>query len=134
MNKYIDAEKLIHEIERRKKIEGWCSVGRDTADVYYARGFRFACDFVLNTIDSLQKEQPKSRFIQVKCINPYDDSWEKDKIYTCEVWHHGDLNHDFWDVYYDYGKDPKYVQFPTIELLHDEFEVLKQEQPDVNLV
>lgn len=57
--KYIDAEKLIAEIERRKKIEGWCAVGSDTADVYYARGFRFACDFVLNTITSLQQEQPE---------------------------------------------------------------------------
>lgn len=56
MNKYINAEKLIAEIERRKKIEGWCSVGRDTADVYYARGFRFACDFVLNTIELLHDE------------------------------------------------------------------------------
>ena len=55
--KYIDAEKLIAEIKRRKEFEGWCAVGSDTADVYYARGFRFACDFVLNTITSLQQEQ-----------------------------------------------------------------------------
>ena len=55
------------------------------------------------------------------------------------MWHHGDLNRDFWDVYYDYGKDPKYVQFPTIELLNEEFVIIqeeshaKQEQPEVDL-
>ena len=133
--KYIDAEKLKTEIERRKneyrefaQERGYSCLGNS------ARIKAVEDEEILSIITSLQNEQPKSRFIQVKCINPYDDSWEKDKIYTCEVWHHGDLNHNFWDVYYDYGKNPKYVQFPTFELLHDEFEVLKQEQTDVNLV
>lgn len=55
--KYIDAEKLKAEIERQKKAEGWCEVWKDTADVYYARGFRFAYDNLLSLIDSLQQEQ-----------------------------------------------------------------------------
>lgn len=59
MSKYIDAEKLKAEIERQKKIDGWCEVGKDTADVYYARGFRFACDNLFSIIDSLQQEQPE---------------------------------------------------------------------------
>ena len=57
MTKYIDAEKIEAEIERQKKTDGWCEVGKDTADVYYARGFRFACDNLLSFIDSLQQEQ-----------------------------------------------------------------------------
>ena len=57
--KHIDAEKLIAEIERQKKAEGWCEVGKDTADVYYARGFRFACDNLLSVITSLQQDQPE---------------------------------------------------------------------------
>ena len=58
--KYIDAEKLRAEIEKVKKTEGWCQVGKDTADVYYARGFRFACNFALSLIDSLQQDQPET--------------------------------------------------------------------------
>lgn len=80
----------------------------------------------------LQQEKPKKRLIQVKCLYPYDESWKKNKVYTCEVWHHGYLNRDFWDVYYDYGKDPRYVQFPSIELLNEEFVVI-QEQPEDDL-
>lgn len=57
MSKYIDADRLRAEIEERKKVEGWCEVGKDTADVYYARGFRFACDFALTVIDSLQQDE-----------------------------------------------------------------------------
>lgn len=87
----------------------------------------------------VKQEQPKQRLIQVKCLYPYDESWQKNKVYTCKVWHHGDLNRDFWDVYYDYGNNPKYVQFPTIELLNEEFAIIQDEtqvipeQPDVNL-
>lgn len=54
--KYIDADRLRAEIEIKKKTEGWCEVGKDTADIYYARGVRFTCDFVLNLIDSLQQK------------------------------------------------------------------------------
>ena len=74
--KYIDADKLIAEIKTRKNAEGWCPVGGDTAEVYYARGFRFACDFVLNTIISLQKEPPEE--ICPRCVyrNKTEDSCE----------------------------------------------------------
>lgn len=81
----------------------------------------------------LQQEQSKERLIQVKCISPYDESWEENKIYVCEVWHHSDLNKDFWDVYYDYGNNPKYVQFSSIKMLNEEFAIVKQEQPEVDL-
>ena len=115
MSKYIDAEKLISEIERLK-------------DKYPSWQLKLAMDDLYNLIPSLQQEQPKKRLIQVKCLYPYDESWQKNKVYTCEVWHHGDLNRDFWDVYYDYGKDSRYVQFSSIELLSEEFVVI-QEQP-----
>ena len=94
-------------------------------------------DATLEGIDSLlkqvrkklqQEEQPRSRFVQVKCIHPFDESWEVDKVYTCEVWHHGDLNMDFWDVYYDYANNPRYVQFPTIEMLNKEFVIIQQKE------
>lgn len=102
-------------------------------------GYLLGIDVISRFIDSLQQEQSKKRLIQVKCLYPYNESWQKNKVYTCKVWHHGDLNRDFWDVYYDYGKDPKYVQFPTIELLNEEFAIIqeesqvKQEQLEVDL-
>ena len=114
--KYIDAEKLITEIEK------W-SDGKLTLSLLTE---------IKGVITSLQQEQPKKRLIQVKCLYPYDESWQKNKVYTCEVWHHGDLNRDFWDVYYDYGKDPRYIQFTSIELLNEEFVVI-QEKPDADL-
>lgn len=80
-----------------------------------------------------QQEPPRTRLIQVKCLYPHDESWQKNKVYTCEVWHHGDLNRDFWDVYYDYENNPKYVQFPSIQMLNEEFAIVKQEQPEVDL-
>lgn len=81
----------------------------------------------------IQQEQHKSRLIQVKCIHPHDESWEKDKAYTCNVWHHNSLNIDFWDVYYDYGNNPNYVQFSSIEMLNKEFIIVQQKQSDVDL-
>ena len=53
-------EKIRQNIERLKKTEGWCEVGKDTADVYYARGFRFACDNLLSFLDTLSEEPNKS--------------------------------------------------------------------------
>jgi len=124
--KYIDADKLIAEIERFSSTE----YSDNTFGDDVANG---ALDYVLEEIiPSLQQEQPKKRIIQVKCLYPYDESWQKNKIYTCEVWHHGDLNRDFWDVYYDYGKDPRYVQFSSIGRLNEEF-VVVQKQPEVDL-
>lgn len=170
--KYIDAEKLIAEIERR--IDLICTtegvVKRDKLQEYET--LRDIEDFIdslqqdketlelcskiwweeqgwimippdatVEGIDSLLREvkkklqqgQSKERLIQVKCISPYDESWEENKIYVCEVWHHSDLNKDFWDVYYDYGNNPKYVQFSSIKMLNEEFAIVKQEQPEVDL-
>ena len=130
MSKYIDSEKLIAEIERLHKSHSG-KYGCDEVGV----NLEYLEDFIA----SLQQEQPKSKIVKVRCVFPFDETWEKDKIYTCKVWHHGDLNHDFWDVYYDYEKDPKYVQFPTIELLNEEFAIIqeeshvKQEQTEVDL-
>lgn len=122
--KYIDAEKLIERLEEMKRAEY-----ENCGGVNSKTG---ALQEVQELITSLQQEQPKERLIQVKCLYPYDESWQKNKVYTCEVWHHGDLNRDFWDVYYDYGKDPRYVQFTSIELLNEEFVVI-HEQPEVDL-
>ena len=82
MAKYIDADRLRTEIEMKKKTEGWCEVGKDTADVYYARGFRFACDFALSIIDSLQQEQPikvyrvENEKEQKGLWRKFDGTWE----------------------------------------------------------
>ena len=119
--KYIDAEKLRSEVERVKETECASPI--------------LVCDDILTFIDYLLEEQSKSRLIQVKCIHPHDESWEKDKVYTCEIWHHGDMNMDFYDVYYDYGNNPNYVQFTNIKMLNEEFIILQQEQPeDISLI
>ena len=57
MAQYIDKDKAIAEIERLKKEEGWCQVGKDTADVYYARGFRFACERIINVLDTSEVKE-----------------------------------------------------------------------------
>lgn len=133
-NKYVGTDRLLAEIER------WRDKAKEKYnESAYSMGRCDALAEFRNYIVSLQQEQPKKRLIQVKCLYPYDESWQKNKVYTCEVWHHGDLNRDFWDVYYDYGKDPKYVQFPTIELLNEEFAIIQEgsqvipEQPEVDL-
>ena len=54
MEQYIDKATVVAEIERLKKNEGWCQVGKDTADVYYARGFRFACERITSFLDTLE--------------------------------------------------------------------------------
>lgn len=51
--KLIDKDAVVAEIERLKKEEGWCQVGEDTADVYYSRGFRLACERIINVLDTL---------------------------------------------------------------------------------
>lgn len=57
MEQYISKSALVAEIERLKKNEGWCQVGKDTADVYYARGFRFACERIISFIDTLEVKE-----------------------------------------------------------------------------
>lgn len=57
MTQLIDKDKAIAEIERLKKEEGWCQVGKDTADVYYARGFRFACERIINVFNTLEVKE-----------------------------------------------------------------------------
>ena len=62
----IDKDKVIAEIERLKKEEGWCQVGKDTADVYYARGFRFACERIINVLDTLEVKEVDTWHLQEK--------------------------------------------------------------------
>ncbi len=57
MEQYIKKSAVVAEIERFKKEEGWCQVGKDTADVYYARGFRFACERIINVLDTLEMKE-----------------------------------------------------------------------------
>ena len=120
--RYIDAEKLKEIADRvYKQYEydyGLAAAGSNMRWIYDA-------------IDSLQQEHPKSCFVKVKCIFPNDDSWEQDKVYTCEIWHHGGYNITFFDVYYDYGNNPKYVQFSSLSLLNKEFVIInEEEQPE----
>lgn len=134
MSKYIDAEKLksIIKVQIKERKEWMKDIDRSDRQDQLWSDLNEEDMSILHTITSLQQEQPKKRLIQVKCLYPHDESWQKNKVYTCEVWHHGDLNRDFWDVYYDYRKDPRYVQFSSIELLNEEF-VVVQEQPEVDL-
>lgn len=130
MKRYIPAEELIAEIKRYKQEAAIARFDNAGENADYFQGKVELCDDLTHIITSLQQEQPKRKLVKVRCVFPFDETWEKNKIYTCEVWHHGDLNRNFWDVYYDYGKDPKYVQFPTIELLNEEFAII-QEEPQV---
>lgn len=57
MVQYIDKNALVAEIEKLKKEEGWCQVGKDTADVYYARGFRFACERIKDALDTSEVKE-----------------------------------------------------------------------------
>lgn len=107
--KYIDAEKLIAEIERRKKTEGFCEVGKDTADVYYARGFRFACDFVLDIITSLHQEQPEAELYNngwIDCAKqmPKETKQWSDTMQGHREWTESDRVL-VWDSMYGYGVD-----------------------------
>ena len=72
--KLIDGDKTIAEIERFKKEEGWCQVGKDTADVYYARGFRFACERILNVLDA-------SEVKEIDLKKEYDNEFFKDPVF-----------------------------------------------------
>ena len=57
MAQYIELNAAVAEIERLKKAEGWCQFGKDTADVYYARGFRFACERIISFLDTLEVKE-----------------------------------------------------------------------------
>ena len=92
--------------------------------------------FEVKEINENPEPAYRSKIIKVKCISPFDETWEKGKVYICEKWHHGDLNMDFWDVYYDYGSNPIYVQFSSVEMLEKEFAILRNdtlEAKEVNL-
>jgi hypothetical protein len=57
--KYIDAEKLIAEIEALKRRKGFLPFeNTEITEAYMARGVQFTCDDIVNLIQSLQHEQP----------------------------------------------------------------------------
>ena len=53
----IDKDKVIEWLEAKKKREGWCAVGADVADVYYARGVRFTCDTCKDFLDTIETKE-----------------------------------------------------------------------------
>lgn len=55
--KLIDKDKVREWLEAKKKCEGWCAVGADDADVYYARGVRFTCDTCKDFLDTLEVKE-----------------------------------------------------------------------------
>lgn len=55
--KLIDKDKVIEWLKAKKKREGWCAVGADVADVYYARGVRFTCDTCKDFLDTLEVKE-----------------------------------------------------------------------------
>lgn len=58
--KYIDAEKLIAEIEALKYRKGFLSFeNTEITEAYMARGVQFTCDDIVKIIQSLQREQPE---------------------------------------------------------------------------
>ena len=60
MSKYIDAEKLITEIEVLKRKKGFLPLGNaEITEAYMARGVQFTCDDIVNIITSLQQKQPE---------------------------------------------------------------------------
>lgn len=77
--KMIDKDALVVEIERLKKSEGWCQVGKDTADVYYARGFRFACERIKDTLNTLEvkdyKEESVSEELEQAAVRYAQDKY-----------------------------------------------------------
>ena len=64
MNKYIDAGKLIAEIEALKRRKGFLPLEKfpEITEAYMARGVQFTCDDIVNLIRSLQQEQPKEMY------------------------------------------------------------------------
>ena len=67
--KYIDAEKLIAEIYKCRE-DALSVVDIDKANNLIE---------VIELIEDLQQEQPRKRLIQVKCLYPHDESWQKKK-------------------------------------------------------
>lgn len=72
--KYIDAEKLIAEIEALKYRKGFLSFeNTEITEAYMARGVQFTCDDIVNLIQSLQREQPEVDLEKKLC--EYFEGW-----------------------------------------------------------
>ena len=84
MEQYIDKATVVAEIERLKKNEGWCQVGEDTADVYYARGFRFACECITSFLDTLEIKgvdlEEKATQLSQKYFPDEENIWARPNI------------------------------------------------------
>ena len=57
MAQYINKAAVVAWIESKIKNEGWCEVGKDTADVYYARGVRFTCETLKYFLDTIEVKE-----------------------------------------------------------------------------
>lgn len=132
MEQYIPKSALEAEIE---KLDALYHTSKNlTGDLFIQGLFCFIDTLEAKEVTEKSETAYGSKIIKVKCISPFDETWEKGKIYTGEKWHHGDLNMDFWDIYYDYGSNPKYVQFSSFEMLEKEFVVLKNDILEVKKV
>ena len=141
--KLIDKDKVVAEIERiMNEQQEICKAdvahGNDYPDpknvevIYQFQQFiKFLDTLEVKEVNEKSETAYKSKIIKVKCISPFDETWENMKVYICEKWHHEDLNMDFWDVYYDYDNNPKYVQFSSIEMLEKEFAILRNDTLEV---
>jgi CRISPR/Cas system-associated protein Cas5 (RAMP superfamily) len=142
----IDKDALVEEIEKQIELGKFkCQQSQENNDreSYVAWSEHIAtCGKIFSFINTLEVKEVneksetiyRSKIIKVKCISSFDETWEKGKVYICEKWHHGDLNMDFWDVYYDYDNNPKYVQFSSIEMLEKEFAILRNDTLEVKEV
>ena len=137
--KLIDKAAVVAEIERQQRKLCVLSQSNEVEFRKKAAIQNGVYCSVLSFLDTLEVKEVneksetacRSKIIKVKCISPFDETWEKGKVYTGEKWHHGDLDMDFWDIYYDYGSNPKYVQFSSFEMLEKEFVVLKNDAFEV---
>lgn len=72
--KLIDKDKVREWLEAKEKREGWCAVGADVADVYYARGVRFTCDTCKDFLDTLEVKEVDSIWNDARKTIPEDSS------------------------------------------------------------
>ena len=134
MKQYILKSAVVAEIECLRKNQRLDDRhGQGVLDGLHAIE-RFLDTLEVKEVNEKSETACRSKIIKVKCISPFDETWEKGKVYTGEKWHHGDLDMDFWDIYYDYGSNPKYVQFSSFEILEKEFVVLKNDTLEVKEV
>lgn len=72
--KYIDADKLIAEVQALKRRKGFLPIeNTEITEAYMARGVQFTCDDIMNLIQSLQQEQEE---VELEKFTEKMDAWK----------------------------------------------------------